>query len=38
MINYRYKLADIEANHEAYTGEGRITASAALRGLARNGG
>ncbi|HEV7370901.1 malonyl-CoA decarboxylase [Arenibaculum sp.] len=38
MINYRYKLPDIEANHEAYTGEGKIMASAALRGLARNGG
>jgi malonyl-CoA decarboxylase len=34
MVNYLYKLADIEANHEAYTGEGRVAASAALRNLA----
>jgi malonyl-CoA decarboxylase len=34
MVNYLYKLADIEANHEAYTGEGRVAASPALRNLA----
>jgi malonyl-CoA decarboxylase len=34
MINYLYKLSDIEANHEAYTGEGRVAASAALRSSA----
>jgi malonyl-CoA decarboxylase len=34
MINYVYKLADIEGNHEAYTGEGRVTASAPIRSLA----
>jgi malonyl-CoA decarboxylase len=34
MVNYLYKLADIEANHEAYRGEGRVTASAPLRNLA----
>ncbi len=33
MVNYRYKLADIEANHEAYQGEGKIKASPAVRGL-----
>ncbi|MGB8274463.1 MAG: malonyl-CoA decarboxylase family protein [Alphaproteobacteria bacterium] len=33
MVNYRYDLSEIEANHEAYTGEGRITASSAVRGL-----
>jgi malonyl-CoA decarboxylase len=33
MVNYLYKLADIEGNHEAYTGEGRVSASAATRGL-----
>jgi malonyl-CoA decarboxylase len=38
MINYRYKLADIEANHEAYSGEGRIIASSAVRSLAKGGG
>jgi malonyl-CoA decarboxylase len=27
MINYLYRLQDIEDNHEAYTGEGRVTAS-----------
>ena len=35
MINYRYKLSDIEANHEAYRGEGKINASAAVRALLR---
>jgi malonyl-CoA decarboxylase len=34
MINYLYKLSDIEANHEAYTGEGRVSASTAIRNLA----
>jgi malonyl-CoA decarboxylase len=34
MINYLYQLDDIEENHEAYTGEGRVTASqAVLRSL-----
>jgi len=27
MINYLYRLQDIEENHEAYSGEGRVTAS-----------
>jgi malonyl-CoA decarboxylase len=27
MINYLYRLDDIEENHEAYTGDGRVTAS-----------
>ena len=27
MINYLYRLQDIEENHEAYTGEDRVTAS-----------
>jgi malonyl-CoA decarboxylase len=30
MINYLYRLDDIEENHEAYSGEGRIAASAAV--------
>jgi malonyl-CoA decarboxylase len=30
MINYLYRLGDIEENHEAYTGEGRIAASPAV--------
>jgi malonyl-CoA decarboxylase len=37
MINYLYRLADIEANHEAYRGEGRVAASSAVRNLARAG-
>ena len=35
MVNYLYRLADVEANHEAYTGEGRVTASSGVRTLAR---
>jgi malonyl-CoA decarboxylase len=35
MVNYRYKLDDIEANHEAYTGEGRVCTSAGVRSLLR---
>jgi malonyl-CoA decarboxylase len=33
MVNYRYKLDEIDANHEAYTGEGRITAAPGVRAL-----
>jgi malonyl-CoA decarboxylase len=33
MVNYLYKLSDIEANHEAYTGQGKIVASSAIRSL-----
>jgi malonyl-CoA decarboxylase len=33
MINYLYRLPDIEANHEAYTGEGKVTASPAITRL-----
>ena len=35
MINYLYRLADIEDNHEAYAGEGRVVASVAINRLAR---
>jgi malonyl-CoA decarboxylase len=35
MANYLYKLAEIEDNHEAYTGKGRITVSSAVRALAK---
>lgn len=38
MINYRYRLGEIDANHEAYTGEGRIIASSAVRSMAKAGG
>jgi malonyl-CoA decarboxylase len=33
MVNYRYRQSDIEANHEAYTGEGRVAAASAVRSL-----
>lgn len=33
MINYLYRLADIEENHEAYTGEGRVAASPTITRL-----
>jgi malonyl-CoA decarboxylase len=35
MVNYLYRLADVEANHEAYTGEARVAASSAVKSLAR---
>ena len=35
MVNYLYRLDEIEANHEAYTGEGRITAATSVNGLLR---
>jgi len=36
MVNYLYKLGDIEANHEAYARKGRVTISDAVkRGLRR---
>jgi malonyl-CoA decarboxylase len=35
MINYLYKLSEIEENHEAYTADGRVTASPQLRSLIR---
>jgi malonyl-CoA decarboxylase len=37
MVNYLYRLGDIEANHEAYRGEGRVATSSAIRALARPG-
>ncbi len=33
MINYRYKLSEVEANHEAYTSTGKRAASSAMRSL-----
>ncbi len=33
MVNYLYKLADIEQNHEDYRGRGKVTAAAAVRRL-----
>ncbi len=35
MVNYLYRLAEIEDNHEAYSGEGRVTASSPLARLAK---
>ena len=36
MVNYLYRLADVEGNHEAYTGEARVAASSAVKTLARD--
>ena len=33
MVNYLYKLSDIEKNHEAYVGQGEILCSAPVRAL-----
>ena len=35
MINYLYRLQEIEENHEAYTGEGRVAASGTLTRLVK---
>jgi malonyl-CoA decarboxylase len=35
MINYLYKLDEIDTNHEGYKGEGSIAVSTAIRNLAR---
>lgn len=35
MVNYVYRLDEIEANHEAYASEGEIAADSAVRGLAK---
>jgi malonyl-CoA decarboxylase len=33
MVNYRYKLADIEANHEAYAGHGKVATAKPIKAL-----
>jgi malonyl-CoA decarboxylase len=33
MVNYLYRLGDIEENHEAYVGERTVVASSAITGL-----
>ncbi len=38
MVNYRYLLDDIEANHEAFFDKGQIVASPAVRKLLRTDG
>ena len=35
MVNYLYRLADIEENHEAYRGEGRVVSANGVRNLMR---
>ncbi len=35
MLNYLYKLNEIDTNHEGYKGEGTIAVSTAIRNLAR---
>jgi malonyl-CoA decarboxylase len=35
MVNYLYRLGDIEANHRAYRDDGRVVAASAVRGLTR---
>jgi malonyl-CoA decarboxylase len=35
MVNYLYRLGDIETNNEAYRGEGRVVAASAVRSLIR---
>ncbi len=35
MVNYKYELKEIEANHEAYANEGTVVASRAVRSLLR---
>ena len=34
MVNYRYKLGDVDANHEAYAA-GKVVASREVRALAK---
>jgi len=33
MVNYLYRLNDIEANHEAYTGQGKVATSTSIKAL-----
>ncbi|MCP5150911.1 MAG: malonyl-CoA decarboxylase [Ectothiorhodospiraceae bacterium] len=33
MVNYLYRLNEVERNHEAYRGDGRVTAAAGVRKL-----
>jgi len=33
MVNYLYKLSDIEVNHEAYTGQGKVATSTTIKAL-----
>ena len=35
MVNYLYRMNEIETNHEQYTGEGKIAAASAIKNLAK---
>jgi malonyl-CoA decarboxylase len=37
MVNYRYDLAEIERNHEAYAQDGTVAASRSVRALLKSG-
>ncbi|MEQ8699526.1 MAG: malonyl-CoA decarboxylase, partial [Bauldia litoralis] len=37
MVNYLYRMDAIEANHEAYSGEGKVSAASSIRSLAARG-
>ncbi|WP_420391333.1 malonyl-CoA decarboxylase [Acuticoccus sp.] len=36
MVNYRYVLADVEKNHEAFANDGKVAAASAVARLARS--
>ena len=36
MVNYLYKLDNIETNHEAYRGEGKVMTSSTIRALLKS--
>jgi malonyl-CoA decarboxylase len=36
MVNYAYRLADIDSNHEAYRGEGRVMSSNYIKSLLKH--
>jgi malonyl-CoA decarboxylase len=38
MVNYLYRLEDIEKNHEAYANQGEVAASSAVKKLLKNEG
>jgi malonyl-CoA decarboxylase len=38
MVNYLYRLEDIEKNHEAYANQGEIAASSAVKRLLKSEG
>ncbi len=38
MVNYLYRLTDIETNHETYVAHGKVTTSSEVKALLKNGG